>query len=247
MLDIHQEAKRTVHHADAIHWLRDRPILDGCSIIASMPDISEFPKMNLQEWKTWFTDTAALVLSRCPDQGLALFFQTDIKRDGVWVDKGFLCQKAAELSGHELVAHKIICRAPAGITTFGRPSYSHLLCFSKSIRPEIAESLADVLPAAGETTWARGMGVKACELACKMVLKYTDTHTIVNPFCGHGTVLAVANSLGLSAIGIEHSLKRAKKAEAQTLTVAGSDASQDAAADPPRFVILSQNETPIKL
>ena len=212
MLDVHQGAKRTIHHADALVWLAEQPPLSGCSIITSMPDISEFPKFTLPEWKTWFTDTAALVLTRCPDEGLTLFFQTDIKRDGVWVDKGYLCQKAAERTGHELVAHKIICRAPAGITTFGRPAYSHLLCFSKSIRPEIAKSLTDVLPDAGETTWTRGMGTKACELACRMVMNYTDTHTIVDPFCGHGSVLAVVNSLGLNAIGVELSLKRAKKA-----------------------------------
>lgn len=36
---------------------------------------------------------------------------------------------------------------------------------------------------------------------------------IFDPFCGQGTVLAMANALGMSCIGIEISPKRSKKAE----------------------------------
>lgn len=207
------KGKRTVHHADAISWLKEQDLLNGCSIITSLPDISEFPKMSLDEWKTWFVDTAQLVLSKCPDDGVTLFYQSDIKRDGLWIDKAFLCQQAAQKSGQELIAHKIICRAPAGTNTFGSPGYSHLLCFSKALRPDISKSLTDVLSEAGEVTWTRGMGIKACELACQMVMNFTNSRTIVDPFCGHGTVLAVANELGLNAVGIEHKLKYSKKAE----------------------------------
>ncbi len=206
------QTERTIHHANALTWLKSQGVLTGCSIVTSMPDISEFSKFTLDEYKTWFTDTAALVLSHCPDDGLTIFFQTDIKRDGVWIDKGYLCQKAAENTGHALVAHKIICRAAPGAVGFGRPAYSHLLCFSKDIRPDISKSFADVLPEAGEVTWTRGMGTKACLLACRMIIAHTNTRTIVDPFCGHGSVLAVANDLGLNAIGVELSLKRANKA-----------------------------------
>lgn len=216
-LDKDQGAQRLIHHADALKWLKERDVLTGCSIVTSLPDISEFPKLNLLEWQAWFTAAAALVLSRGSDDGLIFFFQTDIKRDGVWVDKSFLCQKAAESTGHPLVAHKIVCRSPAGSVGFGRPAYSHLLCFSKNVRPEMARSFADVLPDPGDVTWTRGMGTKACELACRMVLSYTNTRTIVDPFCGHGTVLAVANSLGLNSIGVDRSLKCVKKARAFTV------------------------------
>ncbi len=179
-------------------------------MITSLPDYSEFPGLTLDEWKSWFADAAALVLSRCPDDGVSIFYQTDIKRDGTWVDKGYLCQKAAEREGHQLLWHKLVCRVPAGNASFGRPGYSHLICFSKGIRAEIAASTADVLPEAGETTWTRGMGHKACQAACRFVLKNTPSRTIVDPFCGHGSVLAVANELGLDAVGVELSRKRAK-------------------------------------
>src|SRR6218665_242733 len=206
--------KRTVHCADALEWLAGQGGLTGCSLITSMPDLSEFPSLTLAEWKDWFVRTAELVLSRCPDDGVTVFYQTDIKKDGTWVDKGYLVQKAAEQQGHALLWHKVVCRAPAGQVTFGRPAYSHLLCFSRGIRADLARSSADVLPQAGEVTWTRGMGVQACLAACRYVLSPTPTRTIVDPFCGHGTVLAVANDLGLDAVGVELSNKRARKARA---------------------------------
>jgi len=208
------QGKRTVHCADALAWLEAQGVLAGCSLITSMPDVSEFPSLSLDGWKDWFVRTAALVLSRCPEDGVTLFYQTDIKKDGTWVDKGYLCLKAAEALGHELLWHKVVCRSPPGTITFGRPAYSHLLCFSRGLRADLSKSTADVLPQAGEVTWTRGMGVQACLVACRYVLENTPTRTIVDPFCGHGSVLAVANWLGLDAIGVELSHKRARKARA---------------------------------
>jgi tRNA G10 N-methylase Trm11 len=47
---------------------------------------------------------------------------------------------------------------------------------------------------------------------------------VVDPFCGHGTILAVANEHGLDAVGVELSAKRARKARRLT--------TRDGAADP---------------
>lgn len=206
--------QRTVHCQDALSWLESQGPLTGCSLITSLPDASEFPSLTLDQWKDWFVRAAALVLSRCPDDGVTIFYQTDLKKDGAWVDKGYLCQKAAEQIGHTLLWHKIVCRSPAGRITFGRPAYSHILCFSKGVRADVSKSTADVLPESGEVTWTRGMGTQACLLACRFVMEQTSTRTIVDPFCGHGTVLAIANELGLDAVGVELSPKRAKKARA---------------------------------
>ncbi len=150
---------RSVFCEDALVWLNARDMQPGCSFVTSMPDISEFPGFSINEWKKWFIETASLVLSRTSDDGVTIFYQSDIKVDGVWVDKGYLCQKAAESLGHELLWHKIVCRSPAGIATFGRPSYSHMLCFSKNLKVEISKSLADVIPDLGDKTWQRGMGL----------------------------------------------------------------------------------------
>lgn len=211
------ESSRSVHCADAIDWLVEAEVQTDSSFVASLPDISEFPGFTLNDWKEWFVKTATLILSRCPDNGVTIFYQSDIKHEGTWVDKGYLCQKAAEALGVELLWHKVICRSPAGIATFGRPAYSHMLCFSKGVRVDISKSTADVIPDLGDKTWARGMGLEACLIAAKFIKEQTQTTTVVNPFCGEGSVLAAANSLELNAIGIERSPKRAEKAKSLSL------------------------------
>ena len=209
---------RTVHCVDAIEWLNKADITPDSSLLGSLPDISEFPTLTLAEWKTWFINTAELILSRCPDDGVTIFYQSDIKYEGLWVDKAYLCQKAAEKIGHELLWHKVLCRAPAGTITFGRPAYSHLLCFSKKFRMDLSKSLPDVLPDLGDKTWERGMGLNACVLIGKFLSEQTKTKTLINPFCGQGSMLATANAFGLNAIGIEKSPKRAEKARHITLS-----------------------------
>lgn len=204
--------KRIVHTTDALAWLRESRDFSGHSMVASLPDISEFPKFTSGEWKEWFTGTASLILSKTPSEGVTIFYQSDIKVDGTWVDKGYLCQKAAEAMGAELLWHKIACRSPAGTTTFGRPAYSHILCFSKGVRADVSKSTADVLPDLGEKTWQRGMGLEAAHLICRFIREQTTTRTVVNPFCGEGSLLAAANFNDLDAIGIERSPKRAEKA-----------------------------------
>lgn len=208
---------RSVFSEDAIAWLEAKDVQQGCSLVTSMPDISEFPGYSLNDWKSWFIQTATLVLSRCPDDGVTIFYQSDIKHEGVWVDKGYLCQKAAEALGHELLWHKVICRSPAGIATFGRPAYSHMLCFSKKLKVDIAKSTPDVIPDLGDKTWQRGMGLEACIMAAKFIAEQTPTTTVINPFCGEGSMLAAANAFNLNAIGIERSPKRAEKARSLKL------------------------------
>ncbi len=205
-------ASRTVFNEDALSWLEGQRVLVGCSFVTSLPDVSELSELTLEEWKVWFLRATKLILSRCPDDGVAIFYQTDIKNEGVWVDKGYLCQKAADESGHQLLWHKIVCRVPPGQTRFARPAYSHMLCFSRGLKAEVAKSTMDVLPDAGEATWTRGMGMHACRQACLFILHQTPSRTVIDPFCGHGTVLAVANDLGLNAIGVELGTKRARKA-----------------------------------
>lgn len=205
--------KRSVYCEDAIAWLHAHTLDPAASLVASLPDISEFPQFTLEQWKEWFTDTARLVLSRCADNAFTLFYQSDIKFEGVWVDKAYLCLKAAESLQHELLFHKVICRAPVNVVTFGRPAYSHLLCFSKALRlKDLSKSTADVLDDPGDKTWTRGMGLKTTLAVADFVAKQSDCTRIINPFCGEGSILAAANHVGLEAIGIERSAKRAEKA-----------------------------------
>jgi len=203
---------RTVYCEEAIAWLRARAELGGASVVTSLPDVSELPALSLEDWREWFIDAAGLIVSRVPASGAAIFYQTDIKRAGRWIDKSYLVQKGAEQAGGHLLWHKIVCRVPAGQVTFGRPAYAHLLCFSRGLNAHPGRSTADVLPDLGEMTWARAIGLKACEVACRFVRDHTSTPTVVDPFCGVGTVLAMANQMGLHAVGVDLSLKRVRRA-----------------------------------
>lgn len=204
---------REVHCQDALSWLAENAPVQNSSLVASLPDWSEFPNLSLEVWKDWFRDAARAVLRGCPEQGVSIFHQSDIKVEGTWVDKGFLCQQAAEDLGHRLIWHKVVCRIQPGQVTRGRPSWSHLLCFSKEHRARPEFSLMDVIPDPGEKTWIRGMGLNVCRLICRYIRDETPTRTLVAPFCGHGLVLAVAEDMGLKPIGIELSAKRARKAK----------------------------------
>jgi hypothetical protein len=147
-----------------------------------------------------------------PARSACVFFQTDVKRDGVWIDKSFLVQQAAAATGAALLWHKVVCRAPAGQATFGRPGYAHLLCFSRELRDPIDAAVADVLPELGGQAWERGLGIAAARLAVAWLRDRAGARTLVAPFCGVGTALAVANELGMAAVGIERNASRAEQA-----------------------------------
>ena len=80
----------------------------------------------------------------------------------------------------------------------------------------LSESVA-AAPDIGDKTWERGMGLEACLMIGKFIKEQTNTKTLINPFCGQGSMLAVANKFGLSAIGIERSVKRAELARVLTI------------------------------
>jgi hypothetical protein len=211
-------ATRTVHTAEARAWLDAQPVFDAThAFVTSLPDSSEVPTRGFDGWRQWFIESAAAICRKTADHGVAIFFQTDVKRAGRWVDKGFLTSLGAEAAGSHCLWHKVVCRAPAGMTTFGRPAWAHLLCFSRSFTLEPGQSSPDVLPRLGEMPWARAMGAEACEAVCDFLLAHTPARTVIDPFCGVGTMLAVANRRGLDAIGVELSAKRAQRA--RTLVV----------------------------
>jgi hypothetical protein len=202
--------RRDVHHADALTWLPAHAPLVGASIVTSLPDCSELPALGFEEWRSWFVDAAELVLRSVPDDGVAIFFQSDIRHEGLWVDKAFLVARAAERAAMGLLFHHIACRRPPGTSTMGRATYAHLLGFAR--RPLAPRTAAHVLPDAGAVAGRKAMGVRACLEACQFILDQTPARLVVDPFCGWGTTLAVANALGLDAIGVDVSARMCRRA-----------------------------------
>lgn len=211
--------ERTVHHGDGLRYLQEHVLPADHALVTSLPDSSELPRLGFEGWQHWFVAAASAVCSAADSGAVSVFFQTDVKREGRWVDKAFLVQQGAERAGVALLWHKIVCRAPAGTTTFGRPSYAHLLCFSRGLRLLPGQAFADVLPRLGAMTWPRAMGIEACAATCRFLLQHTACRSVVDPFCGVGSMLAVANAYGLDAVGVELSAKRAARARSLQVSI----------------------------
>lgn len=201
---------REVICGDGREWLRGASLGPEDAIVTSLPDVSELPQLGLDGWRHWFAETAALACDAAHEDAAVVFFQTDIKRDGRYVDKGYMIQTVAEARGLSCLFHKIVCRTQPGQTTFGRPAFAHLIAFSKRLRFEVSRSSPDVLPSPGHMPWSRAMGVAACELTCRFLRDATPTRRVVDPFCGAGTMLAVANAFGFASLGVELSKRRAR-------------------------------------
>ncbi len=210
-------ARRTIHHTEALAWLEAHPARIGTSVITSLPDVSEIITMSFAQWRTWFLEAARRVILWVPDGGVAIFYQSDIRHAGAWVDKGYLVMRAAEAADASVVWHKIVCRRPPGTIAQGRSSYSHMICVSRLPRPTPTRPGPDVLADAGFMPWPKAMGEGACRVACRFLQEETATDLVVDPFCGQGSVLAVANALGFETIGVDTSARRCRAARKRSL------------------------------
>lgn len=207
---------RAVHVADALEWLASRGVLSRSSVLTSLPDVSE-TGMSLARWRSWFVDAAARVCEAVDEHGLAVFVQTDLRKDGAWIDKAALVVEGAARVDARLLCKKIVCRRPPGSRSSAGASFSSMLVLGRGrvLDPGLPDVVPDVLLDPGPPTWVRGLGRDACAQAVIFVKRYArTTATIVDPFCGEGMTLAVANALGLHAVGVERNRKRADKARA---------------------------------
>ena len=202
---------REVHCAEALAWLRERGPIEGACAVTSLPDVSEV-NLALESWRAWFLGAVQAVIDAVPPDRVAIFFQSDIRHGGRWVDKGSLVVRAAEDAGAGVLFHKIVSRRPPGLVTTGRPGFTHLIAVSRELRCEGPLAIPDIIVDPGRQPWVRAMGVKAAAHAVRFARDQAAARVILDPFCGVGTVLAVANQLGVPGIGVERSAKRCDRA-----------------------------------
>ncbi|NDA64037.1 MAG: SAM-dependent methyltransferase, partial [Chitinophagia bacterium] len=176
------------------------------SIVTSIPDMSEVG-LKFDAYITFFRTAAKLCLEATKPTGYTIFLQTDRKHNG-WLDKSYLIQDEAHKLGVRLLWHKIALRTAVGKTDLYRPTYSHMLCFSKT--GSIGTPFPDVLER-GTVTYANGFGI----LAVKAVIEYLHKRGIrrvTDPFVGSGTTLAIAELFGIDSIGVDIDPEQCKKA-----------------------------------
>lgn len=215
------EVWRTVRRMDAFDFLEEQGAVDGY-VVTSLPDMIELNMRDSAAYRDWLAECAKQIFVRLKPRSIAIFYQSDAKVAGEWLDKSAIIQGAIASIGGRLLWHKIAVFASRVdlARNAGRPQYSHVLAFSKDVRNDEAWLVAAATPDViirGEMPWARAMGVGACEAACKLV-RAAVAHEgdrsgapracVIDPFCGMGTILAVANEYGLDSVGVELNLKR---------------------------------------
>src|SRR5690606_7627847 len=77
-----------------------------------------------------------------------------------------------------------------------RPGYSHLLCFGGE-GVKAGKATPDVFHMGGQL-YPNGMGLQAATVALQAALAHGDR--VCDPFCGRGTVPALAEAMGFSRI-----------------------------------------------
>ena len=224
--------RRGLLRGDALAVLGAMRELPGC-VVTSLPDLGELPGLSVEAWKAWFGRAARLVLEKLPADGVAMFYQSDVRvrvptetaagpgQQSEWISKAFLVQQAAlEVPGVRLLFHKICPfadeqqqRGGAPAYAPGRPQYSHLLAFAGPAFVERPGAGSPDVFARGAQVWPKGMGVAAAAFAVKWLRAHAPCGCVVDPFVGEGTTLAVANHFGLDALGIDTSVKKLRKAQ----------------------------------
>ena len=163
------------------------------AIIASPPDATEI-NMSTSDWEKWFS--TALDLCFLSSDGPLVFYVTDRMDGGAWMSKSNLVLQSANKARVKQAWHKIALRRDPMQTDIHRPTYSHLMAFNGSPK----KRTPDVFPR-GKVLYPNGMGLIAARYAVEWVKGQADL--VVDPFCGRGTVPAVAKALGLDSIGID--------------------------------------------
>jgi ribosomal protein L11 methylase PrmA len=208
--------KRQVFAADSFKWLPSylHSHKKFKAIITSLPDLSELsPHMTQSQYNSWLSDACHLLQDSLDPNGCIIFYQTNRKHKGILIDKEFVITSHFLENGFNKVFQKIVLRKEPGMLDMYRPTFSKLFCFSRNLKS--GNVSRDVLPAdTYQVLTKNGMSIQACQDAVDYIKKKMGSSvTILDPFCGVGTVLAVANANGMRAIGVDIDKKNVSKAK----------------------------------
>ena len=230
-----QPKPREVLCIDAVDWILgcDAPLAG--SVFTGIPDIKDIPLFNnmknstalqrTEDYLSWSTALLDGLFRRLAIGQVAIFNVTDAKvmttsGDIVcWVDKSHLCSLSASKHQCNLLWHKIAINSENHDSCSPyRPSYTHLLCYGKQMEYKLSQFRTPDVFDRGAMGWTKAIGLDACILGVAFLRDVVGTPLVIDPFCGHGTILAVANYFGLPSLGIEICVRRARQALARDVT-----------------------------
>jgi hypothetical protein len=185
-------ASKTIVCADALDFLAENRV---GAIVTSPPDADEI-EASPEDWEAWF----AGALGACfrASLGPVVVYVTDRKGGGRLFSKAAMVHAAAAAAGVAPAWHKIALRRDVEATDLFRPTFSHLIAFGGP--PGVATP--DVFRR-GAVLYPNGTGIVATRVAIEWAGGLSSDRVVLDPFCGRGTIPAVAEALGFDAIGVD--------------------------------------------
>ena len=192
--------------ADALDWLAENK---AGGIVTSPPDAEEIGA-GPDDWRGWF----ARALDACfaASAGPVVLYVTDRKSGGVLHSKAALVHAAAERAGIDPAWHKIALRRDVGAADLHRPTFSHLIAFGAPP----GKASPDVIRR-GRVLYPNGTGLAAARVAVDWAGRAIKGGPLVDPFCGRGTIPAVAEAMGIEAVGVDLDPDQCRRAGALRL------------------------------
>lgn len=188
---------KTVICADSFEWLPANR--NQGSVVTSLPDASEIGIEDLDEYEKWVRRAATECFLSASEGCPVIFVQTDRRKGGRQFSKSNLLQNVAKENGWVLVWHKIELSQEIGKANLYRPTFRHMLCFGNG-KVTAGQATPDVIPVSRRLC-PMAFGFEAGKVAVEFCMRYAKR--ICDPFCGHGTVLHVAESLGADSVGVD--------------------------------------------
>jgi len=188
---------REVFCMDAIDWLNTNK--NNECIITSIPSRGEVKIRNVKEYETFFRLAVKKIFEATKDDGYVIFLQTDEKHNGL-IDKCYLIADEAVKAGYNTIWKTIALTRSIGIVNSVRQTYSNLICYSK--KNKVGKKTIPNTIYAGEIRHPSGFGLDAVRL-CVDYVKSRGITKIIDPFCGSGSTLLIANEKGLDSVGVD--------------------------------------------
>jgi hypothetical protein len=202
---------KEIIEADALEWMATTK--KRGAVITGIPDLDEIGNTS-EQWNgdydgyiRFFKRGAEGAFGITGDTAPIVFYQTDRKVNKTTISKASILFNLGARLGFKLLWHKIVMRRRVGKIDRFRPGYSHLIAFSKSAGP--GQATPDLLEC-GKRVYENGFPINVARFAVEFCSERDPL--VIDPFCGRGTIPAVAEALGVNTIGVDIDPKQCFKA-----------------------------------
>jgi tRNA G10 N-methylase Trm11 len=162
--------------------------------------MDEMPGYDMDQYLDFFTSTVDLIFEKLQSNCYAIFIQTDRKYRRRLIDKSYMITDIARKHNIKMIWHKIALQRGVDATDLYRPTYSHVLCYSRD--GTTGSATPDVIPVS-KKGYRNGTPTEAAKRALQFVVKYSKIKQVIDPFVGRGTIPLLCRDLGLDCTGID--------------------------------------------